>query len=149
MDSVVVVSEKTDPILEKVCVRISKELLVGIRMAESVAHAFAAAKPVGAILGVVQQAAHSQKKPAGWARTSLENDWLVPDATGPELQEVIGRVKADVDRTNSAFMRKISSSGIKLETERRPGEDEQAWFRRVTDELNRKKDRAKNGRREG
>ncbi len=147
-DSVVVVPEgTTDPILEKISVRISMDLLASIKMEDSVAHAFAATKSVGTILGVVQQA-RLQKKPAGWARSSLEKGWRQPDAAGPELQEIIDKVKADVEHSNSRFVRKAMGSGIKLETERRPGEDERTWLKRVTDELNRKKQGAGSGRRE-
>lgn len=144
----VVVPERTaDPILEKTCVRVSMELLASIKMADSVARAFAATKSAGEVLRVVQQA-RLQKKPAGWARTALENDWLLPEAGGPELEEVVSRVTLAGVRVDSHFRKKISASSLKVETGRRPGEDEASWFKRVNDDIRRTKESARSGGRE-
>lgn len=134
-----------DPILGKPCFRIASKLLEEIHMAESVAAAFAAQKPIGQILRVVQQA-RFQKKPAGWARMALELNWVLPEAAGKELHEVIEIVKNDVERLNAYFLTRTGVAGVKMSLPpREPGEDESSWFRRVTDELNRRK----NGQRKG
>ncbi len=108
-------------------------------MADAVARALAASKPVGQVLRVVQQA-RLQKKPGGWARVALENDWAVPEATGDELAQVIESVKSDTERLNVYFMNRSGVGGVKMNLPaREPGEDERSWMRRVTDELNRRK----------
>jgi len=131
---------KTDPLLEKVCFRISSKLLIGIGMGAACANSFAAQKPVGQILRAVQQA-RLQKKPGGWARVALDSDWLLPPAGGEELREIVELLKTDVEQATSFFLKKASENGskAKISIERRPGEDEKAHFRRVTDELKRRK----------
>ena len=134
-----------DPILGKPSFRIASKLLEDIHMAVSVAHAFAAQKPIGQILRVVQQA-RLQKKPAGWARMAMEMNWVLPEAAGNELAELIEQVKNDVERVNAYFLTRTGVSGVKMNLPtRNPGEGEREWMRRVTDELNRRK----NGQRKG
>lgn len=125
-----------DPVLSKPCFRIATTLLEGIQMAKSVAHAFAAEKPLGLILRVVQQA-RLQKKPGGWARTALENQWMIPEATGDELREVIDMVKRDVEKANARLM---SSSALKADRlPRQAGESERDWLKRNMENLRSKK----------
>jgi len=126
-----------DPILEKISFRISSELLTSIGVSDSCANSLAAAKPVGQILRAVQHA-RTQKRPGGWARMALESDWALPQASGDELREIIEKVKRDVDKANAYFVKK-APTGAKL-PERRPGEDERAWMRRVSDEVARRRE---------
>jgi hypothetical protein len=137
---VVVQRPPTDPLLDKVSFRISLELLSEIKMSAACSSSFAATKTVGQILRVVQQA-RLQKKPGGWARIALENDWLMPEASGIEFHEVVEKVKRDVERANSIFEKKLPGLGAGKELpDRRAGEDDGAYFRRVSDELKRRKE---------
>jgi len=140
-DAVVVTpGREPDPILSKVCFRISSELLLSIGMSESCAHSFASSKPVGQVLRAVQHA-RLQKKPGGWARTALDSDWKLPEITGDELREIIEKVKLDVDKANAYFLRKAGESGVRSKLPARlPGEDERTWMRRVSDEIARRRE---------
>lgn len=139
---VVTPGRELDPILLKICFRISSDLLLSIKMSESCAHSFASAKPVGQVLRAVQHA-RLQKKPGGWARTALENDWQLPQIGGDELREIIEKVKQDVDRANAYFLKKTGESGVKAKLPARlPGEDERTWMRRVSDEVARRREEA-------
>lgn len=134
-------SKWADPILGKPSFRISTKLLEGIEMADSVTAAFAAQRPVGQILRVVQMA-RKQKRPGGWARVALESDWAMPEASGEELREIIDMVKNDVEKLNAFFLTRSGVAGVKMSLpKRKPGEDEREWMKRVTDELNRRKGR--------
>lgn len=134
-----------DPILGKPSFRIAFKLLEEIHMAPSIANAFAAQKPIGQVLRVVQQA-RLQKKPAGWARMALELNWVLPEAAGNELAEVINIVKNDVERLNAYFLTHTGVAGVKMSLPaRRPDEDERSWFKRVNDELKRRKTGQRNG----
>lgn len=138
----VVVVDRTawpDPILGKPCFRIASGLLEEIKVAKALANGFAAAKPIGQILRVVQQA-RLQKNPGGWGRMALENDWVLPEAAGHELEEMIRRVKEDVERANQYFLSKSPGTGQKL-VERKPGESDDDWIRRANDELKARRSR--------
>ena len=130
----------TDPILSKPSFRVAATLLEGIRMAKSIAHSFAATKPLGLVLRVVRQA-RLQKRPGGWARTALENDWWLPEASGDELQEVIDLVKRDADHANTLLLPKSGPQADKLP--RLPEESEREWLKRNMDHLHSKKGKAK------
>lgn len=137
---VVTSGREPDPLLLKICFRISSGLLISIGMSESCANAFASQKPVGQVLRVVQHA-RSQKRPGGWARIALESDWALPEASGEELREVIEKLKQDVDRANSYFLKKTGGSGVRAKLpERLAGEDERTWMRRVSDEISRRRE---------
>jgi len=135
-----------DPILAKPSFRISSKLLESIHMADKIGAGYASMKPVGQILRVVQQA-RLQKNPGGWAKVALDSDWKMPEASGEELREVIDLVKNDVERLNAYFLTRSGVAGVKMSLPaREPGEDERSWMRRVTDELNRRKNGQRNNR---
>lgn len=138
---VVVRRQPADPILDKISFRISMHLLDSVKMAQVVASKFAVSKTVGQVLRVVQQA-RLQRKPGGWAKMALDGDWRLPEPAGDELAEIIQMIKADVDQTTAYTMTRMSSNGF---AKRHPGEDEETWFRRVNDELRRRKESAKSG----
>lgn len=125
-----------DPILSKPSFGIASTLLEGIQMAKSVAHALATEKPLGLVLRVVQQARY-QQKPGGWARTALENDWMLPEARGDELREVIELAKRDVDRANAALARTLPQGVGRLP--RQDGESERDWLQRNLENIRSKK----------
>lgn len=144
-DSAVVVrSESADPLLDKISFRISMNLLESVKMAQMVASKFAVSKTVGQVLRVVQQA-RLQRKPGGWAKMALDGDWCLPEPAGDELAEIIRMIKEDIERTTANTMTRLSPSGF---AKRLPGEDEATWFRRVNDELNRRKASSVQGRSE-
>jgi hypothetical protein len=131
----VVVEEKTEG-LDRVAHGISMSLLESVKMAHPIASGLAAQKTVGQVLRVVQQA-RLQKKPGGWARLALEGDWTLPAAEGPELLEVLGLLRLAEQKRDAIFKTTLSREGI---CKRLPDEDENAWFRRVNDELKRRKE---------
>jgi hypothetical protein len=135
--SAVVVSEKTDWLaLEKISSGISIKLLESVEMAKSVAASLASQKTVGQVLRAIQQA-RRQKKPGGWARMALEGDWTLPDPDGPELQEILGLMKIASERRENCFKSSLAKDGV---SKRLPGEDESTWFKRVNDDLKRRKE---------
>lgn len=134
----VVVEEKTDG-LNRVAHGISMSLLESVKMAHSVASGLASQKTVGQVLRAVQQA-RLQKRPGGWARMALEGDWTLPDAEGPELMEVFGLIRLAEQKRDVIFKTSLSKDGV---AKRLPGEDEAAWFKRVNDELKRRREEAK------
>jgi hypothetical protein len=135
--SAVAVPEKTDLLaLEKISLGISIKLLWSVDMAKSVAAGLASQKTVGQVLRAVQQA-RRQKKPGGWARMALEGDWALPDPEGPELQEIIGLMRVSSERMGNFFKSSLAKDGV---SKRLPGEDESTWFKRVNDELKRRKE---------
>lgn len=138
--SVVVVQEESGAqALERVSSGISVKLLESIGMAKSVAASLASQKTVGQVLRAVQQA-RRQLKPGGWARTALEKDYVLPNPEGPELAEVLALVRVSEERRDSVFKTALAKNGV---SKRLPGEDEQTWFRRVNDELKRRKESEK------
>lgn len=145
-DAVVVVDRSSwpDPILGKPSFRIASGLLEEIKVAKALASGFAAAKPLGQILRVVQQA-RLQKNPGGWGRMALENDWVLPEAAGHELEEVVRLVKEDVEKADKYFLSKAPMSGQKL-VERKAGESEEDWLRRANDELKARRTRSNSAR---
>lgn len=136
-DSAVVVPEKMGlQALEKIYTGISSKLLESVEMAKSVAAGLASQKTVGQVLRAVQQA-RRQKKPGGWARMALEGDWTLPDPEGPELVETLGLLKLAEEKRENFFRSELAKDGV---SKRLPGEDEGTWFRRVSDELKRRKE---------
>ena len=131
---VVVVGPDTwaDPVLAKPSYRLSLSFLEEIKMMRSVANTLAIQKPVGLVLRVVQQA-RFQRSPAGWARTALENDWSLPEAEEAEIKRVVALLKEDVDSSKSP--KKFGSDSIRDRFPRKPGESDDQWFKRASDEL--------------
>jgi len=141
--AVVVVEEKSrEEVLEKVSHKISIGLLESVKMAPGVAAAMAGQKTVGQVLRAVQQA-RLQKKPGGWARMALEGDWTLPPASDPELSEVVREMRMVLDRRSGMLAGKVLAAGDSKLTKRLPDEDEASWFRRVNDELRKRKQAAK------
>jgi hypothetical protein len=132
-------------VLEKISLGISVRLLESVKMSKPIATALGSQKTVGAILRAVQQA-RRQKKPGGWARMALEGDWALPDPSGDELSEVLGLMKSSDSKRDSAF-RSILKRDVTLE--KLQGETEEAWFRRVNDELKRRREETKSSGRKG
>jgi hypothetical protein len=137
----VVVPEGERPeALGRICYRTSVELLGAIQMSKQMCHLFASTRPVGRVLDVVQQA-RSQAKPGGWARVAFESEWKIPPAAGVEVEEILRKAlveSAGVDRALKprTFGEKLPESVAK----RKAGEAEAAWFKRVNDELKRRKE---------
>lgn len=143
---VVVVPEKSrEGTLEKVAHQISMALLESVKMAPKVAGGLASQNTVGQVLRAVQQA-RLQKKPGGWARMALEGGWTLPPASDPELSEVAGRMEAWLDQQKKAFAPKNGHGGKMTITARLSGESEAEWFRRVNDDLRKRKEAKPVGR---
>jgi hypothetical protein len=126
--------------LDRICYRTSIELLGTIQMSKQMCHLFASTRTVGRVLDVVQQA-RGQTKPGGWARVAFESEWKIPMAAGAEVEEVSRKALVEAAGVDRAL--KPKTFGEKLPKDvsnRRPGEDERAWFKRVNDELKRRKE---------
>lgn len=131
-----------DELLDRVSVAISTELLESISMSKPIAATLAAQKTVAQVLRAVQQA-RLQTKPGGWARMALESDWTLPESSGPERLEVMRKLSAFGEKRKAVFRGILEQTGI---SKRLPGEDEDAWFKRVNNELKKRREESKPGR---
>jgi hypothetical protein len=129
-------------LLERISVPVSTELLESISVSKPIAAALAAQKTVGQILRAVQQA-RFQIKPGGWARMALESDWTLPESNGPERLEVMRKLSLFGEKRKAVFRGILEETGI---SKRLPGEDEDAWFKRVNNELKKRREESKPGR---
>ena len=71
---------------------------------------------------------------------ALEGDWSLPDPEGLELDLVLGMIRASAGRKDAAFKTFLPKDGS---LKRLPAESESAWFKRVNDELKRRKESQK------
>lgn len=131
---VVVVDQKTwaDPVLSKPSYRLSLKLLDEIKMARGVANTFAIQKPVGFVLRVVRQA-QFQRNPAGWARIAFENDWSLPEAPAADVVKTVAIIKDALEYATSLTTR--NGDSIREKFPKKPGETDDQWFKRASQEL--------------
>lgn len=133
--AVVVVSDSwADPILSRPSFHFSLKLLEEVKMAKSVASAFASQKPVGLILRVVQQA-KLQRQPGGWARIALESEWSLPEVDKDTLGKAIFSLKLNSEKSGSSRSRGSSVDSIRERFPRKSGESDDQWFRRASQAL--------------
>lgn len=120
-----------DPLLAAVSIRRSTELLESVGVDFRVIPELCAARPVGEILDIVVEA-RGKRRPAGHARRAIEKGWTAPVCVGPEVAELLLQLQDDEARAQRHFGG--TSRGA---PERKPGETEDEWLRRIQDEKRR------------
>lgn len=122
---------REDGLLNSVNFRGGLLLLLSTRMSDAAAKGLAGSYPVGRIAAVVI-ASQSQRSPAGWTRTALEKDYVVPELTEAERASVLEEL--------------AKSPRVELPPEakggRRANESSEDYFARVAGETAEKKRRA-------
>jgi hypothetical protein len=123
-----------DPLLGQVSPMRGAELLEDLGVDPSQARSLAVLRPVGELLDICVEA-RRKRKPAGFARRSIERGWIAPMQSGLEVEKLLAVLRADA-AGGGRFQRLAGTSILSNRvTERLPGEDETAFVRRVQESI--------------
>jgi hypothetical protein len=118
-----------EALLSKPSPRIGTALLEEIGVGKRISHSLAASHPIRRIYDVVELA-RNQSNPGGYARSALDQGWVVGEANGEGLKKLISDLEREAaDRASSSLWKTFLPKRDPA-NERRPGESDEDYLRR-------------------
>lgn len=116
-----------DPLLDQVSIVRGAEILVALaQVDEGVARSLAGQRPVGEILDIAAEA-RTKRRPGGHARRAIERGWVVPRYDGPEVDELLAKLREDEARARRLV------GPVRAAPDHLPGESEDEYLRRIVE----------------